>query len=191
MTDDPRLAALIVAGNELASLLEEAESTHIYDEDNGDEVPDDCPYAAARAAWRLALELVRGGLEPEAELPEDVAGPGDRPNRHGIAWIAEWRSGGASSSEPARGFAYARAWLARAAKRHGENPIPEHAIPAEPDEYVGWSWETEGGRKYAIRRAGYERPSRETKALAITPAPDEMTDEEKSALYWIGNTYPC
>lgn len=46
--DRPEPASLALISR-LASLLDGAISTHIYDEDNGDEIPDDCPYTAAVA----------------------------------------------------------------------------------------------------------------------------------------------
>jgi hypothetical protein len=48
------VAALIAAGDALASALEEAESQHIYDFDNGDVQDADCGYRAARRAWAEA-----------------------------------------------------------------------------------------------------------------------------------------
>lgn len=50
----PPLQAILAAGDELSDALEDAESTHIYDFDNGDEQPDDCHYLLARAAWEEA-----------------------------------------------------------------------------------------------------------------------------------------
>lgn len=81
----------------------------------------------------------------------DVPGPGDVPNAHGVSWIAHWSRGGASASEPCRGFIYARAWLAEAARRHG-NKLPEYAIPLAPDGLAGWKYEIENRGRYGIRQ---------------------------------------
>lgn len=54
----PNLAALLAAGDALASLMVDAESTHIYD--LGDKQPADCSYLLARQAWAAA----KAGAEP-------------------------------------------------------------------------------------------------------------------------------
>ncbi len=58
----PGLLALIQAGDNLAGLVEDAETQHIYDFDSGDEQPDDCAYKVGREAWDAAKE----GASPPA-----------------------------------------------------------------------------------------------------------------------------
>lgn len=46
---------LPTAAAELADLMEDALTTHIYDEQNGDEIPEDCAYTSAIEAVRAAV----------------------------------------------------------------------------------------------------------------------------------------
>lgn len=62
-----------------ASLIDEALTTHIYDEDNGDEIPDDCPYVEHSEAVDKFLagapvppEKIRIGVTMEGGLVRDV-----------------------------------------------------------------------------------------------------------------------
>jgi hypothetical protein len=67
----PGHLAMIEAGDTLASLMEDAESTHIYDFDNGDEQEDDCAYKAAREAWGAAKASVQVASEAADAVTAD------------------------------------------------------------------------------------------------------------------------